>query len=258
VLSFAQAFEALFKDTYIGMKPTAERGKFLVLSLSFSMVSVKNVETAFHRYINDSVADFSERYHGPGTLKKPIEINHENCFSSLTRLFDAVKRSGKQVYLIVDDYDALANQIMLTVDTFNKDQDMEQYRKLIASKESLLQLFGDTVKFHSSTSIGRMFFTGITPMAYADAFSGLNMVKDITDHPDFYSLLGFTDKDVQDALCQTGINGSDSQQHLTKMRIHFNGYRFNANQIDGIYNPQACLYYLNAIAKTGKAPDESI
>jgi hypothetical protein len=103
-----------------------------------------------------------------------------------------------------------------------------------------------------------MFFTGITPMAFADAFSGLNMVKDITDHPDFYLLLGFTDKDVQHALCQTGINGSDLQQHPTKMRIHFNGYRFNANQVDGIYNAQACLYYLCAIAKTGKAPDENI
>jgi hypothetical protein len=254
VLSFAQKFGALFKGTYIGKNPTADRGKFLVLSLSFSEVNVNDVEGSFHDVINDSVADFSKRYFKSGHLEESIVVNPTNCFSSLSRLFTAVKRSGKQVYLIVDEYDSFANRAMITIDTSKGDLGMEQYRKLIASKESLLRLFGDKVKSHSSTSIGRMFFTGITPVAFADALSGLNMVDDISDHPGFTSLVGFTDKDLQVALCKIGINESDLQQHLTSMKRHFNGYRFRANQVDGVYNPQACLYYMRSIVRTGKAP----
>jgi hypothetical protein len=254
VIIFAQKFGALFKDTYIGQNPTANRGKFLVLSLSFSSVNVDDVERSFHNYINTMVADFSERYYESGHLDEPIVVNPTNCFDSLTRLLTTVERSGKQVYLIVDEYDAFANRAMLTIDTSKEDLGMEQYRKLMASKESLLLRFGDNMKSHSSTSIGRMFFTGITPLAFWDGLSGLNIVKDISDHPKFTSLVGFTDKDLQVALCKIGINESNMQHHLTKMKSHFNGYRFHANQVDGVYNPQACLYYLCSIVRTGKAP----
>ncbi|RYG98649.1 hypothetical protein EON65_51175, partial [archaeon] len=127
---------------------------------------------------------------------------------------------------------------------------------LIASKESLLRNFGNKVKAASTTgAIGRMFFTGITPMAFADALSGLNMVDDISHHPMFTSVVGFIRKDLEDALDKMGMTDKDQHERcLAKMQSHFNGYRFRFGQQEGVYNPQACLRYLRSLIVTGKAP----
>ncbi|RYH10257.1 hypothetical protein EON65_39535 [archaeon] len=251
-----QRFETLFKDTYIGQNPTANRGKFLVLPLSFSRVSPDDATKSFNDYINAMVRDFSKRYCKSGHLEESIDINPSNCFDSLTNLFTTVKRSKQQVYLIVDEYDSFANAAMLNIDTSENDIGSKQYRHLIASKESLLRNFGNTVKDESTTgAIGRMFFTGITPMAFADALSGLNMVDDITHHPMFTSVVGFIRKDLDDALDKMGMTDKDQcERCLAKMESHFNGYRFRFGQKEGVYNPQACLRYLRSLIVTGEAP----
>ncbi|RYZ77985.1 MAG: hypothetical protein EOP04_30540, partial [Proteobacteria bacterium] len=87
------------------------------MPLNFSEVSPDDATKSFHDYINDKVLEFSDRYCEFGHLKKPIDINPSNCFSSLTRLFDTVKSSKQQVYLIVDEYDSFANAAMLNIDT---------------------------------------------------------------------------------------------------------------------------------------------
>ncbi|RYE55396.1 MAG: hypothetical protein EOP48_10330, partial [Sphingobacteriales bacterium] len=158
----------MFKDTYIGQNPTANQGKFLVLPLSFSEVSPDDATKSFQNYINSKVLEFSKRYCKSKHLEEPIDINPSDCFDSLTRLFTTVKSSKQQVYLIVDEYDSFANATMLNIDTSENDIGLRQYRHLIASKESLLRNFGNKVKAASTTgAIGRMFFTGITPMAFA-------------------------------------------------------------------------------------------
>ncbi|RYH05672.1 hypothetical protein EON65_44055 [archaeon] len=74
----------------------------------------------------------------------------------------------------------------------------------------LLRTFGNTVEVASTAgAIGRMFFTGITPMAFAGTLSGLNMVDDISDYPAFSTLMGLIRKDLEDALDKMGITDKD-------------------------------------------------
>jgi hypothetical protein len=60
----------LFKGTYIGQNPTVDRGKFLLLTLSFGDINADD-ETAdsFHNYINSITSDFSKRYYQSGYLE---------------------------------------------------------------------------------------------------------------------------------------------------------------------------------------------
>jgi hypothetical protein len=133
---------------------------------------------------------------------------------------------------------------------------IEQNRKAIARKESLLFTFGNIVKNYTSTdTIGRMFFSGIIPMAFTDGISGASMI-DISDHSAFSSLLGFTEEDLERALRMTGRTDTEDkvQLHLETLKNHFHGHYFHAKQQYGSYNPQACLYYLRSLVDTGSIP----
>lgn len=94
---------------------------------------------------------------------------------------------------------------MLTIDIFKNYFDLEQRCKL-ASVEPLLRSFGNYGEAaNTSGDIGRMSFTDITPFAFADAVSGLNMVYDISHIPKFASLVGFAQNDLQVALEKMGM-----------------------------------------------------
>lgn len=168
-----------------------------------------------------------------------------------------VERSGQQLYIIVDEYDNFANQLMLSNDTSKKDSGLSQYCNLIAGEESVLKIFGGAIKEGTKGPIKRLFFTGITPIAFCDASSGLNMVDDISANPSFWNVIGFRKSDLQHALNMINCNEVNNKidYHLNKMQSHFNGYRFHPDQKEGIYNPQACIYYLRSLVRTGKEPN---
>ena len=67
----------MFGDTFIGKNPTENKGKYLILSLSFGGIISKNVKESFFDYINDKIKAFSKRYVGK-FLKSPIKINYKN------------------------------------------------------------------------------------------------------------------------------------------------------------------------------------
>jgi hypothetical protein len=162
----------------------------MVLSLSFNKVDDTNIEQGFNNYINRAIVGFSERYHEAGLLKRPIDINPSDAMDSFESMLDGVVQSKHKLYLIVDEYDSSANRLLLNIDTSVDDIGLKQYSHLIASKESILRAFGNMVKSGSRNAIARMFFTGVTPMAFCDALSGLNMVEDISSSLKFALTLG--------------------------------------------------------------------
>ena len=249
---YLQAFE----NTYIGQNPTPNRSSFLILYFSFS-----NVDTAgslrdnFRDHVNRRIEDFSKRY--KDILKEDIEINYHNHVDSMEQLFDVVGRADEEVYLIVDEYDSFANRLLLEIDTTVPDLGRAQYKSDVADKESLLRTFGNVLKTATRTVLKRMFFTGVTPMAFSDGLSSLNMVQDISDNPKFESLFGFSEDEVKLGLEQI-LPGKPTTEfidtHLEIMRDNFNGYRFNTQQVARVFNPQMCLYYMNSLKVFGKPP----
>jgi len=188
-------------------------------------------------------------------LKEEIVINTQNHLNSIENLFDVVRRAKEKVYLIVDEYDSFANRLLLEIDTTSSDLGLGQYRSAVADKEAMLRSFGNVLKTGTMTVLRRMFFTGVSPMAFSDGLSSLNMVKDISYSPHFEMLFGFTEDEIKVGLGHV-IPGRDSDiaWHLEVMRDNFNGYRFNRKQVQSVFNPQMCLHYLKHLHWNGKPP----
>jgi hypothetical protein len=186
-------------------------------------------------------------------------INRGNHLSSLKRLFNAVKRVREKVYLIVDEYDSFANRMLMQVDTTTPYLGYAQYKANVADKESFLISLGNMLKTATeSGAIDRMFFTGVAPVAFSDGLSSLNMVEDISMDKRFEATYGFTESEIKLAL--ENIYPSDAtdemEMHLNIMKTNFNGYRFNKNQSNGIFNFQMVLYYLKSLQLNGTPPEE--
>ena len=135
----------MFGETDIMRKQltTTEMGKYLVLRLSFSDVaSDEDIERTFRNCINGAVLDFSNKSVKAGLLDGPINVNPENHLYSLNRLFSKVELSGRQIYLIVDEYDSFITRLLLSVDTSKPDLGLKEYETVVSGKESMLRNWG--------------------------------------------------------------------------------------------------------------------
>lgn len=254
-----EEFKGLFSETYIGNKPTEDRGKYLVLYLSLNSVGTgKDVETRFRNYINNKISSFSKKY--KEILKEQIPIDPMDHLSSFQRLLGAVEQSGHEIYLIVDEYDSFANRLLLDIDTTNNDLGRAQYRNTVAVAESLLRELGNVLK--TGTAMGvikRMFFTGVTPMAFSDGLSSLDIVQDASDSTCFESTFGFTGDEVKEALeiiCTDHKDKDELDKHFNVIDDNFKGFRYNKYQEEAVFNTQMCLYYLKQLQMRGKAPEK--
>ncbi len=232
------------------MNPTPLKGKFLVLLLSFNTLdTTKDVNDEFTKYINLMIEDFSERYFKAGLLEETISIDPESHHASLTGLVDCVARSGQKLYVIVDEYDSFANQLLMQVDTSGADPKTLVHQKTMtmARVESLLWNFGNVLKSGTTSgTIGRMFITGVAPVACTDGLSSLSMVEDLSFDTAFEGLCGFYASDVRRGITALQLNDVDKESEIfNTIQDNFNGYRFHADQVEGIFNPQSCLYYLS-------------
>ena len=154
--------------------------------MDFSQVIGDNIPDSFTEVVNASVSKFSEKYYEGGFLKRPVTINEKNFASSISNMTSAVELSGHKLSLIVDEVDSFANRLLLQVSR-EKDLDTSGYNQFVKKEGSVLRDFGRVVKSASNTCIERMFFTGVMPVAWSDAFSSLNTVEDLT-HTDAFQV----------------------------------------------------------------------
>lgn len=137
--------------------------------------------------MEDFIIRYSSLLHtDPNTIVDP---NNHLC--SLINLFRAVRR----VYLIIDEHDSFANQLLMQVDTTLVDLGFKQYKSMVADKESLLKSFDNVLKDASGNGcIARI---GVAPQAFSDGLSSLNIVKDISMDNRFEETFGFTESEVK-------------------------------------------------------------
>jgi hypothetical protein len=251
----------MFDETDLVKKnlTTEEMGHYLVLRLCFSEVSAdNNLKASFHTYINDAVRQFSEKYVKAKLLDEPIEVDPEDCLSSLQRLFGAVKFSGREIYLIVDDCDAFITRALLSIDTSKSDLGRNQYETDVAGAERMIRSWGNVIKEGTVSTIARAFFTGVVPVAFDDGLSCLDIMHDLRFDPEMEGLCGFTSGDVSHALKAVcpALSEEKQREHLEQMRTLYEGYRFNSEQDEPLYNPQDVLHYLHNLGRHGRPPTE--
>ena len=262
-LARADRFEQLFGDLKIGRNPTPKRNSYFVLRLNFSEVDPNGdtdaITASLHRHINSCVRGFNRYYHHH--LPQPIERDTADSFVSLRDLIDVVAATGHKLYLIIDEYDNFANEVMAS-----QMRGIDRYQELVGG-EGVIKLFFKTVKASAEgRGLDRVFITGVSPVVMSDITSGYNVVKDITWIDEYHDLCGFTGKELDDILSRVIAECPDEWRSPEKraeahsmLRTFYNGYRFGAEEHDSLlYNPTLVLYFFDFFSRYCRYPEKML
>ena len=187
----------------------------------------------------------SNSYSEPGRLdsfldnifkKWETEFDIADIAGSLSDRFQNIieaahKKTGKQVVILVDEYDK-----PLVANINNKDN-IEHYRDILSSVYS---------NFKSSAEhIRLVFLTGVSRFGKLSVFSDLNNIVDITFVDEYADICGITEMEMLDNLQQgisrlAVVNGISHDDSVLLLKRNYDGYRFSKNGSD-IYNPWSLL-----------------
>ncbi len=249
-------FEATFAGTDIGQAPTEERHRYVVLRFNFSMVNdaLETLEREFETYCTAEIRDALERYPDlfPAAAAERILAPH-SASGKLTELFLHTKRNGIPLYVLIDEYDNFANTILAHHGT-------EAYHDFTHGGGFFRNFFA-TLKGGTDRSgggIDRLFITGVSPVTMDDVTSGFNIGSNLSLHPDFNEMVGFTEAEVR-RLVETyrdhGVFDQDVDAVMALMGEWYNGYRFAKNADVDLYNTDMVLYYLKHSIPNRGVPD---
>ena len=243
-------FDALFDGLAIGRNPTPRRNQYFVLKWDFSLVKaqgeLKEIEAALHQHLNDRIAQFAVDY--ATYLTRPIVLRPENAISSLESLLTATSATPHKIYLLIDEYDNFANDVLMA-----RQQD---YEALLYGEGLLKTVFKAVKAAASGRGVDRVFITGVSPVALSDMTSGYNVGENIYLEPAFNDLCGFTEAEIAAVLArlaEAGVAWSPAEA-LDTMRTFYNGYRFSETAQESVYNPTLTLYFLKYLANHGHYP----
>ncbi|MGV8147021.1 MAG: AAA family ATPase [Alkaliphilus sp.] len=257
-------FTRLYEDLYIGENPTKLKNSYLILKLNFSGLDTSNkekLENSFIETVADSIRSFVLRYKsvlGDTEEIKEIVRKSKGLKSVLINLLTAVKEADKKIYLIIDEYDHFANDIIAMGEG-------NFYKETIRAT-GFVRDFYETVKIGTETVIDRIFMTGISPVMLDDLTSGFNIASNLTLDINLNEMLGFTEKEVKNIVDNCGIeklmknSGTVicEEELMQELKKNYNGYLFNKNAKNRIYNPDMILHFFDQWIKSNQYPEKLI
>ena len=149
----------------------------------------------------------------------------------------AYQQTGKQIVILVDEYDKPLLQTMGVNETLNED-----YRNTLKAFYSVIKTCDEYIRF--------AFLTGVTKFSKISIFSDLNNLRDISLEKHYAGICGITQTELETNFqpeIQVLADEQDLtyQETLTALQQWYDGYCF-APAGEGMYNPFSLL---NAFAK---------
>ena len=133
------------------------------------------------------------------------------------------QKYGQKVVILVDEYD---KPILDNIE--RKDLALEM-REALKNFYSVIKDADPYLKF--------CFLTGVTKFSKVSLFSGLNNLKDITIHPEYATICGYTQSEFEKTFADR-LEGLD----LEEVRRWYNGYSWLG---EPVYNPFDILLFLD-------------
>ena len=258
--------EEEFAGTWISEHPMESKGKYQVLQYDFSQVldKIENLEDDFNSYccvcLNSFIYKY-EKYYSKETVQRALASNTSK--DKINIISKEAKERGYHLYLIIDEYDNFTNTVL-------NELGEDTYRNMTHSSgfyRSAFKIF--------KPNFERILFMGVSPITLNDLTSGFNIATNITLHPWFNMMLGFSEEDVRQMINyyqKAGLilpskdkNGKEKDgkeridELIAEMKPWYDNYCFSEDsyEIDpSMYNSNMVLYYLNNLITTGKAPKE--
>ena len=157
-------------------------------------------------------------------------LSHAKRFTSLIQA--AYQQTGKQVVILVDEYDKPLLQTMGVNEELN-----EHYRNTLKAFYSVIKTCDEYIRF--------AFLTGVTKFSKISIFSDLNNLRDISMEKQYAGLCGITQTELETNF-QPDIQVLADEQNLTyqealaALKQCYDGYLFHPAG-EGMYNPFSLL-----------------
>ena len=143
----------------------------------------------------------------------------------------AQERTGRQVAVIIDEYDAPL------LDVLHDQATLDAMRKVMQEFYVPLKANEAHIKF--------CFITGITKFSQLSIFSTINNLKNVSLLPKFATICGFTEREVKtvfkdDIQAMAGAFQLTPEEMYAKIRFKYDGYHF-AGGAEAVFNPFSLL-----------------
>lgn len=143
----------------------------------------------------------------------------------------AYEKSGKQVVVLIDEYDAPM------LDVVHEKEQLDMLRNMMRNFYSPLK--------YSEAKLRFVFLTGITKFSQVSIFSELNNIINISMNDEYAGICGITKEELL-TLMSEDIDELAKSQELTReetiaeLKENYDGYHFSAKSPD-VYNPFSLL-----------------
>ena len=244
-------FQKLFGKLYIGKNPTPNANSYLILSLEFSRIdtsSKKSTEKGFLSNVIYGIRKFLSDYKQYFTEQDINKIlNEASPADTIKTLFNTTyeNKINIPICILIDEYDHFANEIL----AFNFGEFSE-----IVSKNGFVRKFYETIKTATQEGIVQRFFgTGVTPITLDSMTSGFNIAHNYSTRRVFNEAMGFTREEVINLLVDTakyrGFEGFEAEKIMKDLKKWYDGYLFNEDALERIYNSDMVLYFTSEYAE---------
>ncbi|MGH8717006.1 MAG: AAA family ATPase, partial [Burkholderiales bacterium] len=171
-LAKADEFDRLFGHLAIGRSPTPKRNQYFVMKWDFSGVDPhgepKEIGRALYNYLNERIEKFGKYYQAQ--LAHPIRINEQDALASFQSLLSAVRLTDHRLYLLIDEYDNFANEILMGGQSAGR----QRYESLLRGEGTLKTVFKAVKAASAGEGLDRAFITGVAPIVLSEMSSGYN------------------------------------------------------------------------------------
>jgi hypothetical protein len=173
------------------------------------------------------------KYNTENLSVKLIGNTLSDKFSNL--ITSSKKKYGNPAVVIIDEYDNPLLSVIDKKDAFDEVRIfLRDFYKVVKANEAHLRF---------------TFITGVTKFAQVSVFSALNNLTDITLDPEYSTLLGITqeelEKDFADYIDKWADEYGGKKGYLAKLKDSYNGYRFTRD-IQTVYNPYCLLKHFDS------------
>ena len=224
------------KDLFKGLKIDAlekDWKTYPVFHLDFNGQNFSD-STALDKTLENFLVTY-ENVYGVGDPNQTIGTR----FAKLLKA--AHEQTGLRCVVLIDEYDKPLLDVMDLPETIrvnNVDITLEEnHRNILKAFYSTFKLADDDLQF--------VFLTGVTKFSQISVFSGFNQPNDISMAPQFESLCGITDEELEyyfHPVIQelADIYRYSYEEMREALRRQFDGYHFGP-LMKGVYNPFSIL-----------------
>ena len=250
-LEHKNKFETLFGRFHIGQNPTPLANTYLILKFDFSGIDTTSkehtylgfftkVQEGIQQFLNVYVAYFSSETREKILDKTAPEIMLGSLFTY------AFSNDIPKIYIVIDEYDHFTNELI----SFR----LSEFQEIVGA-EGYVRSFYERIKTATQEGVvDRFFATGVSPVTLDSLTSGFNMGSNISLDAALNEMMGFTQEEVRGILKGVEIADSELDGMMGEMRKWYNGYLFDADGKERMYNSDMVLYFANEYQKRQKYP----